>query len=104
MAAPCPAAMPCPALPPDWCHFGARVERSSLHRRVKGGELGYEDEKFSYVALTRSAAETGGVRVVRRPQHQPGLIVLETCTTAGLRTERVGKRDKESFRKARKAG
>jgi ribosomal protein RSM22 (predicted rRNA methylase) len=103
VAAPCPTSGACPVVEPDWCHFGARVERSSLHRRVKGGELGYEDEKFSYVALTRSPVEASS-RVVRRPQHQAGLIVLETCTAEGLRTERVGKRDKEGFRRARKAG
>jgi len=45
MAAPCPAATPCPLAAPDWCHFAARVERSSMHRRVKDAELGYEDEK-----------------------------------------------------------
>lgn len=104
VAAPCPTAGACPVVEPDWCHFGARVERSSLHRRVKGGELGYEDEKFSYVALTREAVETAHARVVRRPQHQPGLVVLETCTAEGLRTERVGKKDRETFRRARKAG
>jgi len=104
VAAPCPTSGACPIVEPDWCHFGARVERSSLHRRVKEGELGYEDEKFSYVALTRSPVVTAGARVVRRPQHQAGLIVLETCTAEGLQTERVGKRDKETFRRARKAG
>jgi ribosomal protein RSM22 (predicted rRNA methylase) len=104
VAAPCPSDGVCPVVADDWCHFAARVERSSLHRRVKGGELGYEDEKFSYVALTRETAERPRGRVVRHPQHQPGLIVLETCTVQGLRTERVVKRDREAFRRARKAG
>jgi ribosomal protein RSM22 (predicted rRNA methylase) len=103
VAAPCPGNGGCPVAAPDWCHFGARVERSSLHRRVKDGELGYEDEKFSYVALTRAPVEAARGRVVRRPQHQAGLIVLETCTAEGLRSERVGKRDREAFRRARKA-
>jgi ribosomal protein RSM22 (predicted rRNA methylase) len=104
MAAPCPAAMACPLESPDWCHFAARVERSSLHRRVKGGELGYEDEKYSYVAVTREAIELSGARVVRHPRHQPGLIELELCTAAGVTRERVTKRDKERFRAARRAG
>jgi ribosomal protein RSM22 (predicted rRNA methylase) len=96
--------MPCPVVPPDWCHFAARVERSSLHRRIKDADLGYEDEKFSYVALSREPAQPAPARIVRRPQHHPGFIILETCTPEGLRTERVTKRDRAAFREARKAG
>lgn len=54
VAAPCPHSAACPIVPgTDWCHFAARVSRSSLHRQVKSGSLAYEDEKFSYVAATR---------------------------------------------------
>ncbi len=102
MAAPCPAGTACPMADPDWCHFAARVERSSLHRRVKDGELGYEDEKYSYVALAREAIRLPAGRVIRHPQQRPGFIVLETCTAAGLRTERVTRRDRDAFRAARK--
>jgi ribosomal protein RSM22 (predicted rRNA methylase) len=101
VAAPCPAEGPCPVTGDDWCHFAARVERSSLHRRIKGGELGHEDEKFSYIALTRQPAEMAAARVVRHPRHQAGLIVLETCAPEGLKTERVGKRGE--WKRARKA-
>lgn len=104
MAAPCPTESPCPMVDPDWCHFAARVERSSLHRRLKEGELGYEDEKFSYVAVTREPVAMAHSRIIRRPLYQPGLIVLETCTPEGLRTERVTKRDKDRYRQARKSG
>lgn len=104
MLAPCPAAGECPMIDPDWCHFAARVERSSLHRRMKDAELGYEDEKFSYVALAREPAILPSARIVRHPQHQPGVITLETCTPSGLGTARVTKRDRELFRRARRAG
>jgi ribosomal protein RSM22 (predicted rRNA methylase) len=103
MAAPCPGPVPCPMVAPDWCHFAARVERSSIHRRIKDAELNYEDEKFSYVALAREPVKIASARILRRPQHRPGLIVLETCTAEGLRTERVTKRNRESFRAARQA-
>jgi ribosomal protein RSM22 (predicted rRNA methylase) len=102
MVAPCPAGTPCPMAEPDWCHFAARVERSSLHRRIKDGELGYEDEKFSYAALARRAATAAEARVIRRPQHQPGLITIQTCTPGGLGTERVSRRNREAFRLARR--
>jgi ribosomal protein RSM22 (predicted rRNA methylase) len=104
MAAPCPCAMPCPLVEPDWCHFAARVERSSLHRRIKDAELNYEDEKFSYVALVREPVPLPGARILRRPRHYPGLVALETCTPTGLRSLRIAKRDGNAFRMARKAG
>ena len=103
MIAPCPMETACPIADPDWCHFAARVERSSLHRRVKGGELGYEDEKFSYVALARQPVELPAARIIRHPQHHPGLIEIATCTPEGLRRERIFKRDRDRFRAARKA-
>jgi ribosomal protein RSM22 (predicted rRNA methylase) len=102
MLAPCPAETACPIVAPDWCHFAARVERSSLHRRLKDGQLSYEDEKFSYIALGRNPVPLPEARIIRHPQHQPGLITLETCTAAGLRSRRVTKRDKDAFRIARK--
>jgi ribosomal protein RSM22 (predicted rRNA methylase) len=103
MVAPCPAAAPCPLSVPDWCHFAARVERSSIHRRIKDAELGYEDEKFSYVALAREPVQLAASRIIRRPRQRPGLIVLETCAPAGVRTVRVPRRDRAAFRAARQA-
>ena len=103
MVAPCPAATPCPLAAPDWCHFAARVERSSIHRRIKDAELGYEDEKFSYVAVAREPVELPARRIIRRPRQRPGLIVLETCTPEGVRTVDASHRDRETFRAARKA-
>jgi ribosomal protein RSM22 (predicted rRNA methylase) len=103
MAAPCPGSMACPMRNQDWCHFAARVERTSLHRKLKGGDLGYEDEKYSYVAFTRTALEPAPARIVRRPQHHAGWIELQTCTPAGIETRRVTKRDRDAFREARRA-
>jgi len=103
MLAPCPAATACPLTAPDWCHFAARVERSSLHRRIKNAELGYEDEKFSYVVLARQPVELPPARIIRRPHHAPGLIELRTCTPAGLYTQQVRKRDGDTYRSARHA-
>lgn len=103
MIAPCPASGACPVIDPDWCHFAARVERSSLHRRIKDAGLGYEDEKYSYVALAREPVAPAPSRVVGRPHHHPGLIELATCTPGGLTTVRVSKRDRDRFRAAKRA-
>ena len=103
MLAPCPAPTPCPLQPPDWCHFAARVERSSLHRRIKEAELGYEDEKFSYIALAREPVDLPQARIIRRPRHEPGLIHLVTCAPQGVQEIRAMKRNREDIRAARRA-
>ncbi|MGX2997570.1 small ribosomal subunit Rsm22 family protein [Streptomyces sp. JNUCC 64] len=101
--APCPHGDTCPIVPgTDWCHFSARVSRSSLHRKVKGGSLAYEDEKFSYVAAARFTGEPVTARVVRRPQIRKGQVLLELCgDEGGLRRETVTKRHGLVYRAAR---
>ncbi|MET8825009.1 small ribosomal subunit Rsm22 family protein [Streptomyces sp. NPDC004610] len=88
IAAPCPHSAGCPIVPgTDWCHFAARVSRSSLHRQIKGGSLAYEDEKFSYVAATRFPNGPAPARVVRKPQLRKGQVLLDLCE----REERLGR-------------
>ncbi|WP_243878132.1 small ribosomal subunit Rsm22 family protein [Streptomyces sp. SUK 48] len=103
VAAPCPHSAACPIVPgTDWCHFSARVPRSSLHRRVKGGSLAYEDEKFSYVAATRLPAEPAPARVVRRPQIRKGQVLLDLCEAdEQLRRTTVTKRHGDLYKAAR---
>ncbi|WP_328317166.1 small ribosomal subunit Rsm22 family protein [Streptomyces sp. NBC_00388] len=102
-AAPCPHSDACPIeRGTDWCHFSARVSRSSLHRQVKGGSLPYEDEKFSYVAAFRGEVAPAPARVVRKPQIRKGLVQLELCTDAReLAGENVSKRHGDLYRAAR---
>ncbi|WP_328496697.1 small ribosomal subunit Rsm22 family protein [Streptomyces sp. NBC_00414] len=105
VAAPCPHSAACPIVPgEDWCHFSARVSRSSLHRQVKGGSLAYEDEKFSYVAATRGAVAPVASRVVRRPQIRKGQVLLDLCEVEeGLRRATVTKRHGLLYKEARDA-
>ncbi|MEU1502263.1 small ribosomal subunit Rsm22 family protein [Streptomyces sp. NPDC005732] len=105
VAAPCPHSAACPIVPgEDWCHFSARVSRSSLHRQVKGGSLAYEDEKFSYVAATRLPADPAASRVVRKPQIRKGQVLLDLCgPDESLHRETVTKRHGPLYRAARDA-
>ncbi|MEU6405980.1 small ribosomal subunit Rsm22 family protein [Streptomyces sp. NPDC046985] len=105
VAAPCPHSASCPIVPgTDWCHFAARVSRSSLHRQVKGGSLAYEDEKFSYVAATRLPVAPAPARVVRRPQIRKGQVLLDLCERDELlRRSTVAKRHGDLYRAARDA-
>ena len=99
--APCPHDRLCPMGTGDWCHFAQRVERSRLHRYVKAGELSYEDEKFSFVALSRIPGTTINGRVIRHPQVRPGHIRLEVCAPEGLITTIATRKHREVFRRAR---
>src|SRR5207245_4884657 len=63
VAAPCPHDGQCPLHQPDWCHFTQRLARSRAHKQVKGAEVPFEDEKFSYVALTRAPVDGRPFRV-----------------------------------------
>jgi ribosomal protein RSM22 (predicted rRNA methylase) len=102
IAAPCPHALACPMAGTDWCHMAARVERTSLHRRLKGAELPYEDEKFSYVIATKTPVERAAARVVRRPDVQKGFVALTLCTPEGLQRQGVPRSQREAFKRARK--
>jgi ribosomal protein RSM22 (predicted rRNA methylase) len=103
LAAPCPGAYACPMQAPDWCHFTQRIERSSLQRRLRGGTLSYEDEKFSYLVFTRQPSNPATARIVRRPVHSKGLIQLSLCKDSLIVNEGVRKADKDKFAQARKA-
>lgn len=101
VAAPCPHNGTCPMPENDWCHFAQRIARTRLQRTVKQGTLGYEDEKFSYVALTREPVAPIAGRVLRHPQIRPGHIELEVCMPEGIQRQVVTRSKKEAFRQAR---
>jgi ribosomal protein RSM22 (predicted rRNA methylase) len=104
LLAPCPHEKDCPmAAAGDWCHFAQRLERSAEHRRIKGGELGYEDEKFSYVAASKVPATRAGARIVRHPMKHGGHVQITLCAPEGLVRRTVTKSQKENYRRARKA-
>src|SRR5947209_18871483 len=103
LLAPCPHPLQCPmAAAGDWCHFAQRVERTSLHRQLKDGALGYEDEKFSYVVGSREEFPTPGARIVRHPQKLSGHVKLLLCTAHGLERRTITKSQKERYREARR--
>jgi ribosomal protein RSM22 (predicted rRNA methylase) len=101
ITAPCPHEGTCPMPADDWCHFGVRVQRSRLQRRVKSGERGYEDEKFSYVVASKRTAAARESRVVGPPERRGGHVRLKLCTTDGLDETVVAKRAPDRYRRAR---
>jgi ribosomal protein RSM22 (predicted rRNA methylase) len=105
IVAPCPHAERCPMKGTrDWCHFAARLERTSLHRQVKGGELGHEDEKYSYVSFVKQRVSLPTARIVRHPQQRGGHIQLQLCIDEeGIREEMVTRSQKKLYKGARRA-
>jgi ribosomal protein RSM22 (predicted rRNA methylase) len=102
--APCPHHFICPmAAAGDWCHFSQRVERTSQHRQLKGGALGYEDEKFSYLVAAKSTAPSRGARIVRHPGKHRGHVQVALCTPEGkIENRTVTRSGKEAYKRARK--
>lgn len=103
VVAPCSNSCECCIPENDWCHSTCRVSRSKVHKLLKNGDVPYEDEKFSYIAVCKENFKINGVsRVLRHPMIEPGKITIEVCSEEGVREIVVTKKDKELFKKARK--
>ena len=102
VAAPCPHNGPCPLQPPDWCHFTQRLQRSQAHKQIKGADLPFEDEKFSYVALTRAPVTSRPARVLAQPIVSKVEVTAKLCTSEGLEMARVPRRVKADYARARR--
>jgi ribosomal protein RSM22 (predicted rRNA methylase) len=111
--APCPHHHACPmAAANDWCHFAQRVERTSQHRQLKGGTLGYEDEKFSYLIAAKPGAlpalaagsEANFSRIERHPLKHSGYVQLSLCTPQGqIKNQTVTRSSKAAYKSARQS-
>ena len=102
VAAPCPHDGRCPLTAPDWCHFTQRLARSRAHKQVKGAELPFEDEKFCYLALTRTPVALRPSRVLAQPHLGKAEVTAKLCTPDGLKSEKVPRRDKTAYARARR--
>ena len=104
IVAPCPHAQKCPLKAGDWCHFSQRLERTKLHRLLKEGSLGFEDEKFSYLVIARSPTTHEKDRILRHPKKGSGHVHFTLCTKEGTFEERVvSRKSKEIYKQAKDA-
>ena len=101
----------------DWCHFTCRIQRSRLHKSAKNGDAPFEDEKYSYLALTKeniaddsppvgsvgSADYAECARILRHPQIGKGHVKLNLCTKNGLKQVTYSKSQGGVYKSARKA-
>jgi ribosomal protein RSM22 (predicted rRNA methylase) len=103
LVAPCPHQSECPIAAPDWCHFSRRVARSRLHRLAKNADVPWEDEKYIFVAASRTPGEAPVARVLAPPQSGSGTVRLKLCQRDGTAAERlVSKRQGAAFKVARR--
>jgi ribosomal protein RSM22 (predicted rRNA methylase) len=100
--APCPHDRPCPLQRPDWCHFTQRLPRLQAHKQIKGAELPFEDERLSYVALSRAPVEQPLARVLAQPMIGKVEITARLCTPDGLSVAKVPRRSKADYGRARR--
>jgi ribosomal protein RSM22 (predicted rRNA methylase) len=87
----------------DWCHFVQRLPRSRAHKYIKGAELPFEDEKFSYVALARTPARQRPARVLAPPLVTKAAMRIKLCRpdgNAGFAT--FPRRDKAAYARVRR--
>lgn len=102
VAAPCPHDGRCPLAAPDWCHFTQRLQRSRAHKQVKGADVPFEDEKFSYVALTRTPVAPRPARVLAQPSVGKAEVTAKLCAPDGLEIATIPRRDKQAYATARR--
>jgi len=99
--APCPHDAACPLQSPDWCHFSQRLARSRAHKQVKGAEVPFEDERFSYCVLTRALVAEHPSRILAQPVIGKAEISAKLCTADGVAIAKVPRRDKAAYATAR---
>jgi ribosomal protein RSM22 (predicted rRNA methylase) len=101
--APCGHDHPCPLASDDWCHFSLRLDRSSLHRHIKGGLWGHEDEKFSYLVMGRKPFLEKYSRIIKRPHKEKKHIHFALCDKDGSLTGKtLTKSSGETYRECKK--
>jgi ribosomal protein RSM22 (predicted rRNA methylase) len=103
VAAPCTHDGACPMAGGDWCHFSQRLPRSRDHMLLKDASVPFEDERYSYVVVTR-AKVASGARILAPPRETKPGLTFKLCDETGLRAQFVAARDKDEYRRVRKRG
>ena len=103
IAAPCTHDNTCPMTGDDWCHFSQRLARSRDHMLMKDASVPFEDERYSYVVVTRQALSSGA-RILAPPLDAKPGPTFKLCDETGLSARFVPARDKAESRRVRRKG
>lgn len=103
IVAPCTHAAACPLSSASrWCHFSERLPRSRTHLFAKEGNLSYEDEKFSFLAVAKDKpAQQPYRRILATPHVTKGQISLGLCAPEKVEERVIPRRDKEAYKAAK---
>jgi ribosomal protein RSM22 (predicted rRNA methylase) len=99
---PCTHAAVCPMRGNDWCHFTVRLARSREHMHAKQATVPFEDEPFSWIAVSRTAVPLSGARVIRPPEQDKHSITFKVCDEQGITDRAIARRDKAAYKQRRK--
>lgn len=102
IVAPCTHDATCPMTDGDWCHFGQKIARPDFQRQARAVQVGWEEAKVSFVAVSKRPVRPSGQRIVHDPINHKGYIALPVCDLHGLHTTTVPKRDKAMHARARR--
>jgi ribosomal protein RSM22 (predicted rRNA methylase) len=69
---------------------------------MKDADVPFEDEKFSYVALTRVPPANRASRILAPPHTGKAAITAKLCTPDGLVQASIARRDKAAYASARR--
>lgn len=101
IVAPCSHMELCP-LRDNWCHFNERIERTYWQRKMKDAVLGYEDEPYSYLLVTKKPVEKTGERILSSPRKKSGHVILELCAPEKVKKMTITRSMKEKYKSVKK--
>ena len=99
---PCTHAHACPMAGTDWCHFKTRLQRSRTHLHAKAASVPFEDEAFSWLAVSRLKAALPHARIISPPSVNKVAVSMRVCDAQGLHDESFASRQKASYNAAKK--
>lgn len=100
--APCTHNGKCMISENDWCSSSVRVQRSKVHKMLKNADLPYEDEKFSYIGISKINGNKAFARVLRHPINQGKMLKFKLCTKNGIKEITITKKYSELFKISKK--
>jgi ribosomal protein RSM22 (predicted rRNA methylase) len=70
--------------------------------QAKGAVVPFEDEAFSYLAVSRMPVASAGARIIGPIRLNKVAVTLSVCADGALHNLAIASRDKPSYKQARK--